>query len=189
MFKKVLISLLVLAIFIPSLSFADIPNLSPQNTTITLPKSPGTELIEEVLDPNAYIDTAPDEFTVNSHTLLNNKRRIALRPAYEVRSSVYHWETSGRGPLELSANYTNQAVWDATVEVDASIVSASVGFSLSESWSFSSSTTYTPPNGKFGWIRAYKKYREYDFDIYEGNKKVGTGYVLKPIGVIFTKGY
>ena len=93
--------------------------------------------------------------------------------------------TSGLGPttLALTVNKSVAIQVSASVEVKAAVISAGIGFSVTDQTSVTSSRTDNVPAGKFEQLDAMTLYQNYSFDIAGG--KTGSGLVRKPVGVCF----
>ncbi|GAA1927845.1 hypothetical protein GCM10009753_71930 [Streptantibioticus ferralitis] len=96
--------------------------------------------------------------------------------------------TSGRGPstISLTVNKSVAATWSANANVQASYVSAGVGFNVTTTYSVTRGMSYPVPSGKVGVIRAYPSLRAYSFDVFDRfDNKIGNGYAYQPSGVCF----
>ncbi|MGG4499207.1 hypothetical protein [Brevibacillus reuszeri] len=81
------------------------------------------------------------------------------------------------------------ASYSVSVNVSVEIISAGVGFSVTEGFQVSDEQLIEVPKGKLGVLRAYEKYQLITFDVMQkglfGDKKIGQGTALKPVGVCF----
>lgn len=90
---------------------------------------------------------------------------------------------------EMIVEESFSATYSSDVKVDAEIISAGVGFSVTKSYKVSDKQKVSVPYGQTGVIRAYHYYRMVKFDVMESgwfsDSKIGEGYALQPIGVCF----
>jgi hypothetical protein len=98
-------------------------------------------------------------------------------------------KTSGAGKttLVLTVEKSVETEMSADVKVDAEVVSAGVGFSVTRKYTVADQTRYEVPKGKFGYIEAYPLYDVYPITIYKSGKKAGGGAVMKAVGVCFNQ--
>jgi hypothetical protein len=92
------------------------------------------------------------------------------------------------GTITLSNSYSEQATLSSNISVSAGDVSASVGFSVSSTYTINPSYSYTPTSGENGaTIYAYPIYKGWAFKVMRlGIAQVGAGVAYRPIGVSYT---
>ncbi|WP_406003894.1 hypothetical protein [Streptomyces sp. NBC_00829] len=97
-------------------------------------------------------------------------------------------QTSGRGKttLVMTVSKSVSTEWKSEAKIDASVVSAGIGFSVTKSYTVENQTRYEVPKGKFGTVQAYPLY-----DLYTFNAKIldmkKSGWAMKPVGVCFNQ--
>ncbi|MGW1809596.1 hypothetical protein [Streptomyces sp. NPDC002078] len=153
----------------------------------------------------------PGLFTPTAHTIVKRGGVTALTPTagklmqpradwVKATGRVYQGEqcgtnviqkTSGAGKttLTMSVQKSVATKWSATASISAGAVSAGMGFDVTRTYTVTDQTAFDVPKGKFGTIEAYPLYDLYGFyesSIVDG-KKIGTGKVLKPVGVCFNQ--
>lgn len=105
-------------------------------------------------------------------------------------------ENRYQGPISGTYTYTrtDRSAYNATVSVDADIVSAGVGFTIGEEHTKSDSVTINVPAGKRIILKVWTNYQKKTFTVYrEYSTSVGlwypegTGSAYKPVGLIFTQ--
>ena len=177
--------------------------VSLENNTETI-KIKNSDLVKKIVEENNFekpSNLLPSELTfVRSLSKENNQSDFSqsLAPAsYYLKnktatsacgSSVLKKVSGNSGSLTLSFSSKIAATWNASVGVSASVVSAGVGFNVSAEYSVTQSNTIDT-NGRYAEIRAYAEYTGYRFDVWEsgwfGDKKVGNGTALRPVGICF----
>lgn len=121
--------------------------------------------------------------------------------AYEVRNVQYEGtvcglqviqRTSGPGPGTLTISVTNTVSnsFISTVTISASIVSAAVGFNVTETESITDSYTMDVPLGEIGYIEAHPYLDIYSFEVWDNpwywwGSKVGEGEAYRVSGICF----
>ncbi|MFD9221214.1 hypothetical protein ACFWDI_14640 [Streptomyces sp. NPDC060064] len=97
-------------------------------------------------------------------------------------------QTSGRGKttLVLTVSKSVSTEWKSEAKIDAKVVSAGVGFSVTKSYTVENQTRYEVPKGKFGTVQAYPLYDLYTFNVKILNAKK-PGWAMKPVGVCFNQ--
>ncbi|MFD4416035.1 hypothetical protein ACFVXA_29430 [Streptomyces sp. NPDC058246] len=100
-------------------------------------------------------------------------------------------KTSGQGKtvLTMSVQKSVATKWSATATISASAVTAGMGFDVTRTYTVTNQTAFDVPRGKFGQIEAYPLYDVYGFNEVRATDghKIGTGRVLKPVGVCFNQ--
>jgi hypothetical protein len=104
--------------------------------------------------------------------------------------------SEGWGPITLSVQVQTSvsATFSSNVSVSADVVSAGVGYSVTASYSVSSSGTWTVPDGNYGRLEAYALYDKHSWEVWDDDcgtpedSHVGNGNSWKPNnGVYFKK--
>lgn len=177
--------------------------VSLENNTETI-KITNQDIVKKYIEENDFekpSNLIPAELTfVRSLSNENNQNNYSqsLAPAsYYLKnktatsacgSSVLKKVSGNSGSLTLSFSSKIAASWNTSVGVSASVVSAGVGFNVSAEYSVTQSNTIDT-NGRYAEIRAYAEYTGYRFDVWEsgwfGDKKVGNGTALRPVGICF----
>lgn len=103
-----------------------------------------------------------------------------------IRQSTY----KGPATATMTIKESISATWSSNTGISASTVSASLGFSVTKSFTVSDSYKVSVPKGKTYTIVARPIYMAYNFDVWYSpligkDYKAGTGSALKPIGVCF----
>ncbi|NEN85712.1 hypothetical protein [Paenibacillus elgii] len=98
----------------------------------------------------------------------------------------------GWGPQTLNASASGgvSATYSTTVTIPTGTISTGVGYSVTDSYSVSSSYTRDVPQGRLYQIQAFPMFTSTYFDIWyhscvTGDSQVGTGWANKPTGVHF----
>ncbi|MGG1664553.1 hypothetical protein [Brevibacillus sp. NRS-1366] len=168
------------------------------------------KFINEMGYKKPHPDAVPLEVTIvepaESQTFEKNNTLAGSRDPYVQVTRVYDTcgsekiaSTSKRGngtPLELIVQQLESASYNSSVNIDTSIISAGVGYNVTQQYSVSSKEIYNTANdGKMYIIDAYAKNKSQDFDVYEWSsifythRKTGTGSAHKPIGACFAAWY
>lgn len=100
---------------------------------------------------------------------------------------------TGTGPttLILSRTTTISNNWSASASVSASIVSAAVGFNVTNSTSWTIADDQQVPSGVTETVEAYPEYQQYTFQVWEPNTfnggytEKGTGVAHKAVGIYY----
>ncbi|MGP1599445.1 hypothetical protein [Peptoanaerobacter stomatis] len=105
-------------------------------------------------------------------------------------------ENRYEGPIKGTYTYsrTDTSSYNATVSLNADIVSAGVGFTIGRNYTKSDSVTVNVPAGKKVILKIWTNYQKKSFTIYtEYSSSIGlwypkgTGNAYKPVGLIFTQ--
>ncbi|MFF3765680.1 hypothetical protein ACFYYR_16550 [Streptomyces sp. NPDC001922] len=98
-------------------------------------------------------------------------------------------KTSGAGKttLVLTISKSVSAEWSASVGVEAEVVSAELGYKVTNSYTVEDQTRFEVPKGKFGTVEAFPVYTAQDFTVYKDGKKHGSGRAMKPTGVCWNQ--
>lgn len=103
-----------------------------------------------------------------------------------IRQSTY------KGPATATMTVTERlsATWSTNTGISASVVSAELGFEVTEEHEVSDSYQIQVPSGKTYTIVARPFFRTYNFEVwydplFGDDYKAGSGYALKPVGVCF----
>ncbi|MCX5529682.1 hypothetical protein OG785_03775 [Streptomyces sp. NBC_00006] len=96
-------------------------------------------------------------------------------------------KTSGMGKttLVMTVSKAVSAELSSEAKVDAEVVSASLGFKVTETTTVEDQTRFEVPAEKFGVIEVYPLYDQYTFNVYDGGRNRGSGWAMKPTGVCF----
>lgn len=115
-----------------------------------------------------------------------------LQPTgWDGTSPIGSTSINGPAPLTLSINEGESATWSATGGVSASVVSASVGFSVTQSYNVTATGgPVNVPSGHRWSMVAYPTYSGDDFQVWVNPfigsaYQAGSGYAGKPIGADF----
>jgi hypothetical protein len=94
--------------------------------------------------------------------------------------------TSTNGPAKLALEVSKGVATEVStsVSVDVQVVSAGVGFSVTESVTVTDKIEIEVAEGQFGEIYAFPMFETISFEIVGGER--GTGHVLRPVGVCFS---
>ena len=125
-------------------------------------------------------DTDIDAITARAskYTLKNIKTREMT--GRTIHSSIYDYPG---GTMVVSESVA--ATYSTSVSVGTDVLKSQLGFDVTKSYTLSDQQTVKVPQGKRYKCRAYSNLRVYDFDIYLGTVKKGTGSATQPIGVVF----
>lgn len=105
-------------------------------------------------------------------------------------------ENRYEGPIKGTYKYsrTDTSSYNATVSLNAEIVSAGVGFTIGRNYTKSDSVTVNVPAGRKVILKIWTNYQKKSFTIYtEYSSSIGlwypegTGNAYKPVGLIFTQ--
>lgn len=151
------------------------------------------DIIGQVKDVTIYIPEIPVERPLNLNAdEIKALGSVYIKPTSETNAcaSSSFRETYYDPPEgEMVVTESFEASFSTNVDVSAEIISAGVGFSVTRSYSVSDKQKIIVPSGRVGLIKAYEYYRLVRFDVMEkgffGDKKIGDGYALKPIGICF----
>ncbi|MFF7993407.1 hypothetical protein ACFZDG_26875 [Kitasatospora xanthocidica] len=117
----------------------------------------------------------------------------------QARNGTYQGQTCGTnrvdivtgwGPMTLTLTQSRaiSSTWSSDVSVDAGKVSATVGFSVTDTATNTESGSYIVPDGKFGTLEAYPLFDHFTFDVYDtsvGDRYVGGGDAYHPVGYCY----
>lgn len=119
----------------------------------------------------------------------NAARKVKAGAPSELCGTSKIQKTSGQGKttLVLSVEESVETELSTEVKVEIKVVSAAVGFSVTKKRTITDQTRFEVPKGKMGYVEAYPLYDAYPLHIYEGKKKVGSGSVMRPVGVCFNE--
>ncbi|MFF2078378.1 hypothetical protein ACFVXG_26930 [Kitasatospora sp. NPDC058162] len=97
---------------------------------------------------------------------------------------------TGQGPMTLTLTQSRaiSSQWSSSVSVDAGKVSATVGFSVTDTATNTESGQWAVPDGKFGTLEAYPLFDHFTFDVYDtsvGDRYVGGGDAYHPVGYCY----
>lgn len=93
--------------------------------------------------------------------------------------------TSGSsGSITLNIMKSRAASYKSSVSVSAAIVSAGVGYDVTNTFTISNSCTENT-GGRYTEIKGFPIYRITDYYIYYDGKEKGSGWAMRPIGVAF----
>ncbi|MGH8964091.1 MAG: DUF6426 family protein [Actinomycetes bacterium] len=98
-------------------------------------------------------------------------------------STLDYTSTIGPAKLALEVSKSVSTEVSTSVEVDAQVVSAGVGFNVTEAVTVVNKTEIDVPAGQFAEIYAFPMFENLSFEIV--GSSTGKGYLLKPIGVCF----
>ncbi|MFJ3787095.1 hypothetical protein [Kitasatospora sp. NPDC090091] len=117
----------------------------------------------------------------------------------QARNGTYQGQTCGTnrvdmvtgwGPMNLTLTQSRaiSSQWSSSVSVDAGKVSATVGFSVTDTATNTESGQWAVPDGKFGTLEAYPLFDHFTFDVYDtsvGDRYVGGGDAYHPVGYCY----
>ncbi|MFF3068883.1 hypothetical protein [Kitasatospora sp. NPDC057936] len=116
----------------------------------------------------------------------------------EPRNISYHGQlcgtdlvdgVSGPGPMTLTLTQARSTAtqWNASASINAGVLSAGIGFNVTDTVTKTETGSYTVPDGKFGNLQAYPLYDYWTFEVYDGSVgwTVGSGEVKKPVGYCY----
>lgn len=94
--------------------------------------------------------------------------------------------TSANGPAKLALEVSKGVATEVStsVGVDAQVVSAGVGFNVTQSVTVTNKIEIELKEGEFGEIYAFPMFESISFEIVGSER--GTGHVLRPVGVCFS---
>ena len=94
--------------------------------------------------------------------------------------------TSANGPAKLALEVSKSVATEVStsVGVDVQVVSAGVGFNVTESVTVTNKIEIEVAKGEFGEIYAFPLFESISFEIVGSER--GTGHVLRPMGVCFS---
>lgn len=156
--------------------------MKPVSFVTTVPTSPNLGPLS-----NGNVN-ADDVTTLAAEYYLKNVKRNGYVCGTEALGRTEAPADGINHTLTLSINKQIAASFSANVGISASIVSAGVGFSVTETHGVTSSDS-VQSGGKATQLVAYGKYELYNFEIWEDDliwdDYVGTGQALKPYSVCF----
>jgi len=80
-------------------------------------------------------------------------------------------QTSG----SISESFTVSNTFSASVGVSVKVVSATLGFDVSKSYSLSASCTANNTTNQFQYLTYYAVYSTYNFEVWQSGQKIGVG--------------
>ena len=136
------------------------------------------------------LDNINEDFTKdNSATPLlfdtwkvKNSKKVASNFSFQNSPIISDWID---GPAKYSQQFVEKvaASFSSELSVSADIIKAGVGFSVSDSRTFTRNySTKIPKNKKIN-IKVFGNYDKYKFSIYKNDNYVGQGYAYKPVGL------
>ncbi|WP_108307392.1 hypothetical protein [Metalysinibacillus jejuensis] len=100
----------------------------------------------------------------------------------EIRRSTYSYPG---GTMTVSESVSATA--SATGGISMAGISAELGFSVTKSYGISDSQNVVVAKGKSKTVRAFPTLDVYNFNVYNGSTKKGSGNAQKPVGVCFVQ--
>lgn len=198
-------------------AFAKGPNVNPCSTNkykhevIETNVDEGYEKVK-IADPKKFVedvgfekpfpDAQPVEVVIKrpiEYKQLNNKKSdvisehtyVTVTSRSEACGTTQIRRSTVPGPSDYTMTVSEKvtASFSANVGVSAEVVSAGVGFTVTDEFAVSDSYKVSVPSGATWTVVAYPNLDVYRFDVYEplllGHQKTGSGTALKPVGVCF----
>lgn len=131
------------------------------------------------------------KINANELTILGTLYAKITRESEACGSKVLRKSTYQPPSGKMTISTTVNASYSANVTVNAQIITAGVGFNVTEGYIVANEQPITVPTGKTGTITAYPYYRVVDFNIMESkswpfeDSVYGSGTAWEPIGVCF----
>ena len=153
--------------------------------------NPDAKVVGVYVVKNAYLE----EYSAEPPSEVQPFATVYVEPTREAETCGstrigYTSAPGDGGDLTLSINRNVNATYSANVSVSSQIVSAGVGFSVTEGVSITATKTVKDTKrGTFYEIAAYAAYNTVFFDVIEdglfGDRVIGSGYANQPIGACF----
>ena len=146
---------------------------------------------------NKEYDTNEDDFSNISRMARYTVKGVRDLGEYIDRSNALETVSGNSGmTLNLTLQKSISSSASVTFGVSNSVISHSVGFNVSKSYSVSHSGSYkVPSNVNRAVVTAYPLYNKYEYGIYlrgrmgQPDVRMKTGYALKPIGIHYEKSF
>ncbi|MGW2255157.1 hypothetical protein ACWCXH_33970 [Kitasatospora sp. NPDC001660] len=185
----------------PQAQAVPVPAASPGQAPVATELPAGAIPGNWTIDRQAPLPAAPQALAAAGVAPSGESPSVTtdFNPYLQARNSVFRGQTcgtnrvdvvTGSGPMTLTLSQSRAVAsqWSASVGVSPGSVSATVGFSVTDTATNTETGSYTVPDGKFGHLEAYPLFDHFTFDVYDGrfnNAYVGGGDAFHPVGFCY----